>query len=134
MNRLVQSCSHSPKNYDRDIWFGSSHQNRAGSETLPLCLLDLGRNSNPKARHTTTKNKKYKTITGLVGQRYMTKMSQSNKKIRIKEKLPKNNKVLVLIGRLWHSLRFFKKYRQPIRKLWSVSAPVYRRWLNSNKI
>ena len=37
-----------------------SHQNRTGSETLPLCLLDLGRNSNPKARHTTKKIKNIK--------------------------------------------------------------------------
>ena len=48
----------------------------------------------------------------------MTTMSQGNKKIR---KIPAaNNKALVCTG----SLRFFKKYRQPIIKFWSVSVPV----------
>ena len=49
----------------------------------------------------------------------MTTMSQGNKKITIR-KIPETNKVLVCTG----SLRFFKKYRQPIEKFWSVPVPV----------
>ena len=49
----------------------------------------------------------------------MTTMSQGNKKIT--RKIPAmNNKVLVLTG----SLHFFKKYRQPVIKFWSVLVPV----------
>ena len=50
----------------------------------------------------------------------MTTMSQGNKKITITKIPATNNKVLVLTG----SLRFFKKYRQPIIKFWSVPIPV----------
>ena len=46
----------------------------------------------------------------------MTTMSQGNKKITTTKIPATNNKVLVLTG----SLRFFKKYRQPIIKFWSV--------------
>ena len=45
----------------------------------------------------------------------MTTMTQENKKITRKI-TAKNNKVLVRTG----SLRFFKKYRQPIEKFWLV--------------
>ena len=49
----------------------------------------------------------------------MTTMSQGNKKIT--RKIPAtNNKVLVRTG----SLCFFKKYRQPSIKFWSVPVPV----------
>ena len=50
----------------------------------------------------------------------MTTMSLRNKKIRTRKIPVKNNKVLVGIG----SLRFFKKYRQPIEKFWSVPVLV----------
>ena len=46
-------------------------------------------------------------------------MTKENKKITRKISA-KNNKVLVRTG----SLRFFKKYRQPIIKFWSVPVPV----------
>ena len=50
----------------------------------------------------------------------MITMSKGNKKIT-KRKLPAtNNKVLVRTG----SLHFFKKYRQPVIKFWSVPVPV----------
>ena len=50
----------------------------------------------------------------------MATMSQRNKKITTK-KIPATNKnVLVLAS----SLRFFKKYRQPIEKFWSVPVPA----------
>ena len=51
----------------------------------------------------------------------MTTMSQGNKKITITKIPATNNKVLVLTS----SLRFFKKYRQPIIKFWSVPVPVH---------
>ena len=50
----------------------------------------------------------------------MTTMSQGNKKITTTKIPATNNKVLVLTG----SLRFFKKYRQPIIKFWLVPVPV----------
>ena len=50
----------------------------------------------------------------------MTTMSQGNKKISARKIPATNNKVLVPTG----SLRFFKKYRQPIEKFWSVPVPV----------
>ena len=51
----------------------------------------------------------------------MTKMPQGNKKIT--RKIPAtNNKVLVRTG----SLRFFKKYRQPIIKFCSAMVPVHK--------
>ena len=53
----------------------------------------------------------------------MTKMSQGNKKITTRKIPATNNKVLVRTG----SLRFFKKYRQPIIKFWSVPVPVRER-------
>ena len=49
----------------------------------------------------------------------MTTMLQGIKKITTR-KIPETNKVLVCTG----ILRFFKKYRQPIEKLWSVPVPV----------
>ena len=50
----------------------------------------------------------------------MTTMLQGNKKITTRKIPAMNNKVLVRTG----SLRFFKKYRQPIIKFWSVPVPV----------
>ena len=50
----------------------------------------------------------------------MATMSQGNKKIITRKISATNNKVLVCRG----SLRFFKKYRQPIIKFWSVQVPV----------
>ena len=50
----------------------------------------------------------------------MTKMSQGNKKITASKIPTTNNKVLVRTG----SLRFFKKYQEPIIKFWSVPLPV----------
>ena len=47
-------------------------------------------------------------------------MSQGNKNITTRKIPAANNKVLVRTG----SLRFFKKYRQPIIKFWSVPVPV----------
>ena len=47
-------------------------------------------------------------------------MSQGNKKITTRKIPATNNKVLFRTG----SLRFFKKYRQPIIKLWSVPVPA----------
>ena len=49
----------------------------------------------------------------------MTTMLQGIKKITTR-KILEANKVLVRTG----ILRFFKKYRQPIEKLWSVPVPV----------
>ena len=51
----------------------------------------------------------------------MTKMSQGNKKMTTRKVPATNNKVLVPTG----SLRFFKKYRQPFIKFWSVPVPVH---------
>ena len=48
----------------------------------------------------------------------MTTMSQRNKKILTRKIPAMNNKVLV------HTGSFFKKYRQPIIKLWSAPVPV----------
>ena len=50
----------------------------------------------------------------------MTTMSQRNKKITTRKIPATDIKVLVRTG----SLRFFKKYRQPIIKFWSVPVPV----------
>ena len=50
----------------------------------------------------------------------MTTMSQGNKKITTRKIPATNNKVLVDTG----SLHFFKKYRQPVIKFWSVPVPV----------
>ena len=47
-------------------------------------------------------------------------MSQGNKKITTRKISSTDNKVLVRTG----SLHFFKKYRQPIIKFWSVPVPV----------
>ena len=47
-------------------------------------------------------------------------MSQGNKKITTRKIPAMNNKVLVRTG----SLHFFKKYRQPVIKFWSVPVPV----------
>ena len=51
----------------------------------------------------------------------MTAMSQGNKKITTRKISATNNEVLVRTG----SLPFFKKYRQPIEKFWSVPVPVH---------
>ena len=61
MNPLVQTSNHSPKNSDKDIHASRTYGNppiKLGSESLPLCFLDLRNNSNPKARQ----NKKQKSI------------------------------------------------------------------------
>ena len=50
----------------------------------------------------------------------MATMSQGNKKITTIKIPATNNKVLVCNS----SLHFFKKYRQPIIKFWSVPVPV----------
>ena len=50
----------------------------------------------------------------------MTALSQGNKKITARKIPATNNKVLVRTG----SLRFFKKYWQPIETFWSVPVPV----------
>ena len=50
----------------------------------------------------------------------MTTTSQGNKEITTRKIPATNNKILVRTG----SLRFVKKYRQPIIKFWSVSVPV----------
>ena len=50
----------------------------------------------------------------------MTTMSQVNKKMATRKIPATNNKVLFRTS----SLRFFKKYRQPIIKFWSVPIPV----------
>ena len=50
----------------------------------------------------------------------MTAMSRGKKKITTRKIPATNNKVLVPTG----SSRFFKKYRQPVIKFWSVPVPV----------
>ena len=50
----------------------------------------------------------------------MTTMSQGNKKITTRKIPSTDNKVLVRTG----SLHFFKKYREPSIKFWSVPVPV----------
>ena len=50
----------------------------------------------------------------------MTTIPQRNKKITTRKIPAANNKLLVRTG----TLRFFKKYRQPIEKFWSVPVPV----------
>ena len=50
----------------------------------------------------------------------MTKISQGNKKVTTRKIPATNNKVLVRTG----SLLFFKKYGQPIIKLWFVPVLV----------
>ena len=79
-----------------------------------LCFFFFCHDNNPKA----PQNEKQKTIKPLSldrqdKQRHMTTMSLGNKKIT--RKMPAtNSKVLVHTG----SLHFFKKYQQPIIKLW----------------
>ena len=51
----------------------------------------------------------------------MTTMSQADKKIATRKIPATNNKVLIRTG----SLRFFKKYGQPIERFWSVPVPVH---------
>ena len=59
MNPLVQTSSHSPKHYGRDMQVGLMEiLLKLGSESLPLCFLDLRYNNNPKAPH----NDKQKNI------------------------------------------------------------------------
>ena len=50
----------------------------------------------------------------------MTKISQGNKKITTRKIPATNNEILVRTG----SLRFFKKYLQPIIKFWFVPVPL----------
>ena len=50
----------------------------------------------------------------------MTTMSQGNKKVTTRKIPATNNNFLVHTG----SLCFFKKYRQPIEKFWSVLVSV----------
>ena len=50
----------------------------------------------------------------------MTTLSQRPKTITTKKIPATNNKVLARTG----SLHFFKKYWQPIEKLWSLPVPV----------
>ena len=55
MNPLVQTSSHSPKNSDKDMHASRTYDNsriKLGSESLPLCLLDLKHNNNPTAPQT----------------------------------------------------------------------------------
>ena len=49
----------------------------------------------------------------------MTTMSQGNKKITTRKIPATNNTALICTG----TLRFFKKYRQPIEKFWLVPVP-----------
>ena len=52
MNALVQTSNHSPKYSDRNMHASRTYGNspiKLGSESLPLCLLDLRHNNNPKA-------------------------------------------------------------------------------------
>ena len=96
MNPLVQSCTNSPKKYDRDIWVELLviPLFKIGSETLPLCSLDLSHYSNPKGPHTTKKQKNIKPSPGRY-EKDMTKLLQVNKNIT-------------------------RKYRQQIIKFWFV--------------
>ena len=61
MNPLVQTSNHSPKNSDRDMHASRTYCNspiKLGSESLPLCFMDLRHNNNTKA----PQNKKEKNI------------------------------------------------------------------------
>ena len=60
MNPLVQTSKHSPKNSsDRDMHASRTYGNSPlGSESFPLCFLDLRHNNNPKA----PQNEKQKNI------------------------------------------------------------------------
>ena len=60
VNPLVQTSSHSPKNYGRDmqVELTSILPIKLGSESLTLCFLDLRHNNNPKSPH----NKNRKTL------------------------------------------------------------------------
>ena len=50
MKPLVQTSNHSPKNSDRDIHASRTYGNSPlGSESFPLCFLDLKHNNNTKA-------------------------------------------------------------------------------------
>ena len=90
-----------------------------GNESLPLCFLDLRHNNNPKVPNY-KKHKNIKPSLDRLGQRHMTKKLQGNKKITKRKIQATNNKVLDCTA----SLRFFKKYRQPIIEFWSVPVPV----------
>ena len=60
MNPLVQTSKHSPKNSsDRDMHASRTYGNSPlGSESFPLCFLDLRHNNNPKAPQKKRKNRK----------------------------------------------------------------------------
>ena len=59
MNTLVQTSNHSPKHFDRDMRASRTYGDSPfGSESFPLCFLDLRRNNNTKA----PQNKKQKII------------------------------------------------------------------------
>ena len=72
--------------------------------------------NNPRAPH----NKKNKNNHKSIGRAkaHSTKMSQENKKITTRKIPATNNTILVRTG----SLRFFKKYRQPVSKKFSTVA------------
>ena len=63
MNPLVQTSKHSPKNSDRDMHASRTYGNSPlGSESFPLCFLDLRHNNNPKAPHKKNKKKNRKIL------------------------------------------------------------------------
>ena len=125
MNLLVQTSNHSPKNSDRDMLasrtYGNSHQTRKW--VTPLVLFGFKTQQQPWSPMHKTKNRKILNHHHSTGRTktHMTTMSQGNKKITTRKILATNNKVLVCTG----SLHFFKKYRQPIIKFWSVPVPVH---------
>ena len=66
------------------------------------------------------KQKNIKPSLDKVEQKHMTKISQGHKRITTRKILATNNKVLVRTS----SLLFFKKYQQPIIKVWSVPVLI----------
>ena len=99
MNPLIKSCSLQPftqKILQRHVGIVVI-PHKLGSETLPLCFLDLSQNSNSKAPHT-TKNRKILNHHSTGRAKKCLKMSQINKKIT--RNMPATNKIWAHTGTL----------------------------------
>ena len=113
----LTAFSYSPKNYEL-CWTSGNFPSNVGSETVPLCFLDLTNNNNTKVP---TKQKKGNIsnhhLTGRV-----TKMTQVNQTIA--RKIPATNKILVHTGSLIQPVCFLNKHWQPILRIWSLPVLV----------
>ena len=124
MEPLVHTSSHSPKHYGRDMQvrlLEIHHQVRKW--VTPLVIFGFKSQQQPQPRpHILRKTEKILNhySIAIIRAKTWVKYHKETKKIT-RRKIPvTNNKVLVRTG----SLLFFKKYRQPIIKFWSVPVPV----------